>query len=441
MGNRFICMTKKDSKESNNNTNNGSRSKRMGRSQRKLLADEELLHRQALSMAIHQHQLSQRFDGSMSRRIGSTSSRRRNNFSDSFTNGKQVIGHYEAFFEKLVLSILGECLYLLDLSFSIMGLFVNSILALIAKRLEQFLGPSSINRSFEIGHDRNCSFVTVDQFCYKSKLDLAIKFCKLPEYLENLKTKKIVLIHGEGFGAWCWYKTIALLEESKLLPVALDLTGSGIDLTDTNSVTTLSDYSKPLIKYLQNLPEDEKVVLVGHSAGGACISYALEHFPQKISKAVFLCSTMISDGQRPFDVFAEELGSAELFVQESKFLIYGNGKEKPPTGFMFEKQQMHGLYFNQSPSKDVALAMVSMRPIPLGPIMEKMSLTPENYGSARRFFIQTLEDHALSPDIQEKLVRENPPEGVFKIKGSDHCPFFSKPQSLHKILLEIAQIP
>lgn len=77
--------------------------------------------------------------------------------------------------------------------------------------------------------------------------------------MENLKTKKIVLIHGEGFGAWCWYKTIALLEESKLLPVALDLTGSGIDLTDINSITTLLDYSKPLIEYLQNLPEDEKV--------------------------------------------------------------------------------------------------------------------------------------------------------------------------------------
>ena len=54
--------------------------------------EEELLHRQALSMAIQQHQLSQRFEGSMSRRIGSTSSRRRNNnFSDSFsTSTKQV---------------------------------------------------------------------------------------------------------------------------------------------------------------------------------------------------------------------------------------------------------------------------------------------------------------------------------------------------------------
>ncbi|KAL2335794.1 hypothetical protein Fmac_010240 [Flemingia macrophylla] len=342
MGNRFICMTKKEAKDV------GSRSKRVGRSQRKLVSEEEL-HLQALSMALQQHQLSQRFEGSMSRRIGSS---RRHAVSESFSANKQV----------------------------------------------------QVN-------------------------------------LENIKIKKFVLIHGEGFGAWCWYKTVALLEEAGLLPVALDLTGSGIDLTDTNSVTTLAEYSKPLTIYLESLPEDEKVILVGHSIGGACISYALEHYPQKISKAIFLCATMVSDGQRPFDVFADELGSAERFMQESKFLIHGNGKEKPPTGFMFEKEQMKGLYFNQSLAKDVALAMVSMRHSPLGPVMEKLSLSAEKYGNGRRFYIQTLDDHALSPDAQEKLVRENPPEGVFKIKGSDHCPFFSKPQSLHKLLVEIAQIP
>ncbi|KAM0977107.1 hypothetical protein ACFX13_020267 [Malus domestica] len=346
MGNRFICMLKKDTKET------GSRSKRMSRSQRKPAAEEDLLHRQSLSRVLHQHQMSQRFDGSMSRRVGGSTSSRRLALSDPLSNGKQG-----------------------------------------------------------------------------------------PEFLEKLTSKKFILVHGEGFGAWCWYKTIALLEEAGLLPITFDLKGSGIDLADTNSVTTLEEYSKPLIDYLQNLPEDEKVILVGHSSGGACVSYAMEHFSQKISKAVFICATMVSDGQRPFDVFAAELGSAEQFMQGSKFLIHGNGKEKPPTGFMFEKEQMKGLYFNQSNAKDVALAMVSMRPIPLGPIMEKLSLTPENYGSSRRFFIQTLDDRALSPDVQEKLVSENPPEGVYKIKGSDHCPFFSKPQSLHKMLLEIAQIP
>uniref|UniRef100_A0A0E0LQH9 AB hydrolase-1 domain-containing protein n=1 Tax=Oryza punctata TaxID=4537 RepID=A0A0E0LQH9_ORYPU len=366
MGNAFRCMSRKEHR-------GGaavSRSKRMGsaRSGRgggggagKLTpAEEELLHRQALAMAIHQHldaggSMSRRIDagGSMSRRIGpgSTSSRRRGDLPDSVTGAKAV---------QIV--------------------------------------------------------------------------------LENLETKKIVLVHGEGFGAWCWYKTISLLEEAGLDPIALDLTGSGIDNADTNSIATLADYSKPLIDYLNKLPENEKVILVGHSCGGASVSYALEQCPQKISKAVFLTATMVKDGQRPFDVFSEELASADVFLQESQLLIYGNGKDKPPTGLMFDKQQIKGLYFNTSPSKDTVLAAVSMRPIPLAPIMEKLSLTPENYGTVPRYFIQTLDDRMLSPDVQEKLVRENPPDGIFKIKGGDHCPFFSKPQSLNKILLEIAQI-
>ncbi|RZC54550.1 hypothetical protein C5167_013404 [Papaver somniferum] len=353
MGNGFFCMTKKDIRELGGSKNR-SRSNVGRTSQRKMPAEEELLHRRALSMAIQQHQLSQRFEGgaSMSRRHGSVSSRRLNPGGDSLANDKQQ---------------------------------------------------------------------AVD--------------------LENFKTKKFVLVHGEGFGAWCWYKTIASLEEVGLLPIALDLVGSGIDQTDSNKVGTLADYSKPLINYLRDLPEDEKVILVGHSCGGASISYALEHYPTKVSKAIFLCATMVLDGQRPFDVFAEQLGSVEIFLKESQSVVHANGKDKPPTSLMFEKQQMKALYFNQTPTKDVALAAVSMRPIPLGPLMEKLSLSPANYGTARKFFVQTLDDNALSADVQEKLVRENPPEGIFKIKGSDHCPFFSKPQSLHKILLEIAQIP
>ncbi|KAK1286996.1 hypothetical protein QJS10_CPB19g00195 [Acorus calamus] len=354
MGNGLACMPKKENKGSIGRSN-----RRTGRSQRTLASDEELLHRQALSMAIQHHQLSQRFEGSMSRRIngGSTSRRigstssRRHNFSDPFSNGKQI-----------------------------------------------------------------------------------------PDFIENIKIKKFVLVHGEGFGAWCWYKSISLLEEAGLQPITLDLTGSGIDNRDPNNISTLAEYSKPLIDYLQSLPEDEKVILVCHSCGGASISYALELYPQKISKAVFISATMVLNGQRPFDVFSEELASAEVFLQESQLLTYGNGKDKSPTSLTFDKQQIKGLYFNQTPAKDIALAAVSMRPIPLGPIMERLSLTPENYGSVRRYYIQTLDDHMLSPDVQEKLVRENPPDNVYKIKGSDHCPFFSKPQSLHKILLEIAQI-
>lgn len=50
-----------------------------------------------------------------------------------------------------------------------------------------------------------------------------------------------------------------------------------------------------------------QVILVGHSIGGACVSYAMEHYSQKISKAIFLCATMVTDGQKPFDVFSDQV--------------------------------------------------------------------------------------------------------------------------------------
>lgn len=83
-----MCMSKKDARSGGGVL--GSKSKRMGRSSRKSMADEEFIHRQALSMALHQVSQSQRFDGSsISRRVGSTNTKRRT-LSDPFSNGKEV---------------------------------------------------------------------------------------------------------------------------------------------------------------------------------------------------------------------------------------------------------------------------------------------------------------------------------------------------------------
>jgi len=69
-----------------------------------------------------------------------------------------------------------------------------------------------------------------------------------------------VLVHGGGFGAWCWYKTIALLEEDGFKVTAIDLMGSGIHSFDTNKITSLSQYTKPLGEFLERLAEGEKVI-------------------------------------------------------------------------------------------------------------------------------------------------------------------------------------
>jgi hypothetical protein len=73
--------------------------------------------------------------------------------------------------------------------------------------------------------------------------------------------------------------------------------------------------------------------------------------------------------------------------------------------------------------------------------MEKLTLTEEKYGSVRRFFVETTEDNAIPLSHQQSMCVANPPEKVLRLKGSDHAPFFSRPQALHKTLVEIATLP
>ncbi|XP_047333146.1 putative methylesterase 11, chloroplastic [Impatiens glandulifera] len=257
--------------------------------------------------------------------------------------------------------------------------------------------------------------------------------------LDNIETNHFVLVHGGGFGAWCWYKSIALLEEGGFRVTAIDLTGSGIHSSDANKITSLSQYVKPLADFLETLAQDEKVILVGHDFGGTCISYAMEMFPLKISRAVFLAATMLTSGHSTLDILSQKEHSNEM--DQAQVFVYANGKDCPPTSIDLDKSLLRDLLFNQCPSKDVALACVSMRQIPFAPVLEKLTLSENNYGSIRRFYIETPEDNFMPIELQESMINKSPPEQVFRLKGGDHSPFFSKPQSLHKILVEISKIP
>ncbi|XP_071693281.1 putative methylesterase 11, chloroplastic [Rutidosis leptorrhynchoides] len=256
---------------------------------------------------------------------------------------------------------------------------------------------------------------------------------------DELETSHIVLVHGGGFGAWCWYKTIALLQECKFKVTAIDLSGCGIDLVDPNSIKSLSHYVKPLTDFLEHLTDGEKVILAGHDFGGACISYAMELYPTKVAKAIFIAASMVKTGQSTLDMFFNKENTNDLMRHAQKFL-YANGHNQPPTAIDLDKSLLKDLLFNQSSPKDVALALVSMRPIPFSPVLEKLSLSKSNYGSIRRFYIETAEDNAIPIALQQIMIDESPPVKVFRLKGADHCPFFSKPQALHKLLVEIAKI-
>lgn len=53
---------------------------------------------------------------------------------------------------------------------------------------------------------------------------------------------------------------MALLKEAGFEADAVDLTGSGIDATDSNSITSFAQYVKPLVDFLENLGDGQKVL-------------------------------------------------------------------------------------------------------------------------------------------------------------------------------------
>src|SRR4051812_10083224 len=79
----------------------------------------------------------------------------------------------------------------------------------------------------------------------------------------------VVLVHGAWHGAWCWAALQTELDRRGIASLAIDLPGHG---ASTEPFTDLLGDAAALSALLAT--RDERIVLVGHSYGGAVISQA-----------------------------------------------------------------------------------------------------------------------------------------------------------------------
>lgn len=242
--------------------------------------------------------------------------------------------------------------------------------------------------------------------------------------------RHFVLVHGAGHGAWCWYKVATLLKQAGHRVTALDMAASGVHPKQVNEVRSMKDYFQPLMEFMESLPVDDRVILVGHSA---------ERFPEKIVVAVFVASFMHGpDLNLPcvFRKFAE--GVESWMDSQHKF---DNGLEKPPTSLLWGPNHMQSKLYDRSPPEDLTLATMLVRPHPLydeAELVNDTALTKENYGSVRRVYVMIEEDCIIKEESQRWLIANNPTDEVKVISGADHMVMFSKPQELCSCLLGLA---
>ncbi|WCJ31053.1 methyl esterase 1 [Euphorbia peplus] len=251
--------------------------------------------------------------------------------------------------------------------------------------------------------------------------------------------RHFVLIHGACHGAWCWYKISPLLKSSGHQVSALDMAAQGVNLKKLEDIRSYSDYFEPLFEFMANLPEEERVILVAHSASGNGISIAMEKFPEKISAAVFVAAGMPGADLSYKAIDAEYAERFKKYSEtEDPQFIYGDGPDNPPTAILLGPKQMASRLYRLSPPEDLELGKMLVRPVPIynNPEVndELMMFTKEKHGSVPRIFIICDE---LYDEEQKWMVENNPPNEFKEINGSDHMVMFSKPQELASYLLEI----
>ncbi|XP_070012827.1 methylesterase 10-like isoform X2 [Nicotiana tabacum] len=212
--------------------------------------------------------------------------------------------------------------------------------------------------------------------------------------MEKIVKKHFVLVHGFCLGAWCWYKLVNLLQKIDHKVTALDLGASGINMKQLKEIVSITDYVQPLMDFMVSLPHDEKVILVGHSYGGLCISLAMEAFPQKISAAVFITAYMPNHKDPPALLIQEDLELAKMLIRPGKFFTEDMSKE--------------GL------------------------------LTQEKYGSVRRVYVLCHDDPVMEEEFQMYNIQKSPPHEVKYIAKAGHMVMISQPLKLSLCLQEIA---
>ncbi|GER39643.1 methyl esterase 10 [Striga asiatica] len=187
---------------------------------------------------------------------------------------------------------------------------------------------------------------------------------------------------------------------------------------------------------LSSLPDDERVILVGHSYGGISISVAAETFPGKVSLAVFVMAYMPNCTDPPGDFVRKfvKRTSDESSFMDCEFVFDPEFGELPISA-AFRVDDMAG----NCQLEDVELAKMLLRPsLSFAKDLSKPGLlSQDRYGKIKRCYVICEEDDASSVEFQRHNIEENPPD-VVSIAEAGHMVMFTRPQELCHCLLELA---
>ena len=122
----------------------------------------------------------------------------------------------------------------------------------------------------------------------------------------------IILIPGFWLDASSWAEVVPALDQAGHRTHALTLPGMESKDADRSEIA-LRDHVDAVVEVIDSLdPADGKVVLVGHSGGGAVAHAAVDARPDRVSRVVYVDSGPLGDGGVINDELPSENGEIPL---------------------------------------------------------------------------------------------------------------------------------
>jgi len=240
------------------------------------------------------------------------------------------------------------------------------------------------------------------------------------------KIQTYVLVHGAWQAPYVWDAVKAELTSKGNKVIVVELPGHGSDNTATYTLS-MDVYRDKVIEAISKV--NEKVILVGHSMGGMVVTAVAEKAPSRISKLVYIGAFLPANGQALTDLAFSDPDSklGPLLIESADKLTLD-----------VKADSLTYLFINDGNAAVKQQVIDNYRAEPAIPFTSKVTVTNENFGTASKVYIKTLQDIVISPGLQDRMITAAGIKTVFTVNAS-HSPFLSQPHEIANLLLKTGQ--
>lgn len=300
---------------------------------------------------------------------------------------------------------------------------------------------------------------------------LLLSACAHNNTRSSSSRRAIILVHGSWHGAWCYSGIIPLLAAKGISGFALDLPGHGLlarfpqvylqrpsDPSQFREAfskepsplagITLAHYVDSLTAAIDQLLAAGygPLTLLGHSMGGVPITAAAERNASKLQKLIYLTAYMPVAGKIALHEDYRDTDSlvAKIFEKSgndsSKLKVSRFDPRSPDRDFV---KLVKDAFYGDVRDDEAEAAVNLLTPDdPLLPLLEPTGATRERWGKIPRSYIRCLQDRALTPKVQDRIIADADTfaSNATEVRdlNTSHSPFLSRPQELADLIAALA---